>query len=121
MIIPRPEGLRAAIELCVKALRGTKEIDLFESARVTRTTSIPEQMKALKGLIEEGLIGHIGLSECSAATIREANEHAPIAAVEIEVSPWSYEEETKKGTAYHMRLAWRPGLNSIIASDRNLC
>ena len=60
-------------------------------------------MKALKGLIEEGLIGHIGLSECSAATIREANEHAAIAAVEIEVSPWSYEEETKKGTAYHMR------------------
>ena len=103
MTIPRPEGLRAAIELCVKALRGTKKIDLFESARVTRTTPIPEQMKALKGLIEEGLIGHIGLSECSAATIREANEHAPIAAVEIEVSPWSYEEETKKGTAYHIR------------------
>ncbi|VDB82814.1 unnamed protein product [Peniophora sp. CBMAI 1063] len=93
---PSPEGLRASIDICNKALRGTKKIDLFESARVSRSTPIPEQMKALKGLIEEGLIGHIGLSECSAATIREANEHAPIAAVEIELSPWAYEDETKK-------------------------
>ncbi|KZV71899.1 aldo/keto reductase [Peniophora sp. CONT] len=93
---PSPAGLRTSIELCIKALRGTKKIDLFESARVSRTTPISEQMKALKGFIEEGLIGHIGLSECSAASIREASEHAPIAAVEIEVSPWSYEEETKK-------------------------
>lgn len=93
----RPEGLRTSVELSVKALRGTKKIDLFESSRVSRTTPIPEQMKTLKGLIEEGLIAHIGLSECSAATIREANEHAPIAAVEIEVSPWAYEDETKKG------------------------
>ncbi|VDB99963.1 unnamed protein product [Peniophora sp. CBMAI 1063] len=93
---PSPEGLRTSVELCVKALRGTKKIDLFENARVSRTTPIPEQMKALKGLISEGLFDHIGLSECSAATIREAYEHAPIAAVEIEVSPWAYEEETKK-------------------------
>ncbi|KZV71888.1 aldo/keto reductase [Peniophora sp. CONT] len=92
---PSPEGLRTSVELCVKALRGTKKIDLFESARVSRTTPISEQMKALKGLIEGGLFDHIGLSECGAATIREASEYAPIAAVEVEISPWSYEDEAK--------------------------
>jgi len=35
------------------------------------------------------------LSECRAETLKRANAIHPIAAVEIEVSPWSYEEETK--------------------------
>ncbi|KZV73075.1 aldo/keto reductase [Peniophora sp. CONT] len=97
-IIPdaSPEGLRTSVELCVKALRGTKKIDLFENARVTRDTPLTKQYEVLKSFVDEGVIGHIGLSECSAATIREVNELVPIAAVEIEVSPWSYEEETKK-------------------------
>ncbi|KZV73077.1 aldo/keto reductase [Peniophora sp. CONT] len=90
-----PEGLRTSVELINKALRGTKKIDLFESSRVTRETPLAKQMEVLKGFIDEGLIGHIGLSECSAATIREVNALAPIVAVEVEVSPWSYEEETK--------------------------
>ena len=96
----RPEGLRTSVELCVKALRGTKKIDLFENARVTRDTPITEQYKVLKGLVDEGLIGHIGLSECSAATIREVNAIVPVVAAEIEISLWSYEEETKKGKPF---------------------
>ena len=60
------------------------------------------------------------MSECSAATLRKASavtvpflqygffNHANhdvlevhhIAVVEIEISPWSYEEETKKGSSY---------------------
>ena len=97
MISDRPEGIRTSVELCVKALRGTKKIDLFENARVTRDTPLAKQYEVLKGFVDEGLIDHIGLSECSAATIREVNALVPVAAVEIEVSPWSYEEETKKG------------------------
>ncbi|KZV71887.1 aldo/keto reductase [Peniophora sp. CONT] len=90
-----PEGLRASVELCNSALRGTKTIDLFQIARVVRSTPLSEQMKILQGFVQEGLIGHIGLSESSEKSVREYNEHAPIAAVEIEVSPWSYEDETK--------------------------
>ncbi|VDC06825.1 unnamed protein product [Peniophora sp. CBMAI 1063] len=93
---PSPEGIRTSVELCVKALRGTKKIDIFENARVSRETPLATQYETFKALIEEGLIGYIGLSECSAATVREVNEIVPVAAVEIEVSPWSYEEETKK-------------------------
>jgi len=47
-------------------------------------------------LVKEGKFDYIGLSECSAETLKSANAVHPIAAVEIEVSPWSYEEETKR-------------------------
>ena len=68
-------------------------------------------------LVNEGKFDYIGLSECSAETLKKADavclrlhvsdarydvvyasgQVHPIAAVEIEVSPWSYEEETKRG------------------------
>jgi pyridoxine 4-dehydrogenase len=57
---------------------------------------VEDVMKRLLGFIKDGKFDHIGLSECSADTVRHANAVAPIAAVEIEVSPWSYEDETKK-------------------------
>lgn len=80
------------------ALRGTKRLDLFECARVDPTRPIEEVIRDLQVLVKEGLFDHIGMSECSAETLRRANSVHPITAVEIEVSPWSYEEETKKGT-----------------------
>jgi len=57
---------------------------------------IEEVVKTLAELVEEGKFDYIGLSECSAETLRRASAVHSIAAVEIEVSPWSYEEETKK-------------------------
>ena len=54
-------------------------------------------MKLLSSFISEGLFDHIGLSECSAATVKEVNAIVPVAAVEIEVSPWSYTQEVKDG------------------------
>jgi pyridoxine 4-dehydrogenase len=58
---------------------------------------IEETIKNLKALIDEGLFDYIGLSECRAETLKRAHAVHPIAAVEIEVSLFSYEEETKKG------------------------
>ncbi|KAI0317047.1 NADP-dependent oxidoreductase domain-containing protein [Amylostereum chailletii] len=90
-----PEGLKRSVDFCVEKLRGTKKIDLFQCARVDRSYPLEEQMKVLEGFIKEGKFDCIGLSEASAATVREANAVVPIAAVEIEVSPWSYTQETK--------------------------
>jgi pyridoxine 4-dehydrogenase len=58
---------------------------------------IEETMETLKTLVSEGKFDCIGLSECSATTLQRAAKVAPIVAVEIEISPVSYEEETKKG------------------------
>lgn len=54
----------------------------------------------IKTLVElkEGHFQHIGLSECSAASLKKAHAIHPITTVEIEVNLWSYEEETRKGT-----------------------
>ncbi|KAJ6543812.1 NADP-dependent oxidoreductase domain-containing protein [Mycena sp. CBHHK59/15] len=47
-------------------------------------------------LVKEGHFAHIGLSECSAETLRKANAVYPVTAAEIEVSVWEYGEEQKK-------------------------
>ncbi|EJU05435.1 aldo/keto reductase [Dacryopinax primogenitus] len=74
---------------------GGKKIDLFQLARVDRAVPVEETMRLLERLREEGLFGHIGLSECAAETLRRACKVAPVAVVEIEVSPFAYEDETK--------------------------
>ena len=55
------------------ALRGTKKLDLFQSARVDKNVPIEDAIKTLTGLIKEGKFDHIGMSECSAATLRRAH------------------------------------------------
>ncbi|KII88651.1 hypothetical protein PLICRDRAFT_176211 [Plicaturopsis crispa FD-325 SS-3] len=99
-----PENLRRSVDAINAALRGTKRLDLFESARVDPKVPIEEAIKTLVGLIKEGKLDHIGLSECSAETLKRANAVHPIAAIEIEVSPTSYEEETKKVLATAQEL-----------------
>jgi aryl-alcohol dehydrogenase-like predicted oxidoreductase len=93
----RLDTLRASIDNINSKLEGTKRVDIFESARVDPSRPIEEVITDMRILVEEGKFEHIGLSECSAETLRRANAVHPIASVEIEVSPWSYEEETKKG------------------------
>jgi pyridoxine 4-dehydrogenase len=110
-----PENIQGSVNTINNALRGMKHMDLFECARVDPKRPIEEVIKDLAKMIQEGKFSHIGLSECSAQTLRRAHavctlnsniaNHVlimlrqvhPIAMVEIEVSPWSYEEETKKG------------------------
>lgn len=98
--VPLPDGspanLRRSVELINEKLRGTKRLDLFQSARVDPNVPLEESIRALVELKNEGKLDHIGMSECSADSLRRGNAVHPIAAVEIEISPWAYEEETKK-------------------------
>jgi len=98
------EVLRASIDNINAKLEGTKRVDIFESARVDPAVPIEEAIKNMKILVNEGKFDHIGLSECSAETLRRANAVHPIASVEIEVSPWSYEDETRKVIATSIDL-----------------
>jgi len=72
----------------------TKHIDLYYQHRIDPNTPIEETMGALVELIKEGKIRNIGLSECSAETLRRAHAFHPIAAVQVEYSPWCTEIET---------------------------
>lgn len=89
-------SLRRSVDTINEHLGSAKRMDLFECARVDPNIPIEDTIVILAQLIKEGKFDHIGMSECSAATLRRAHKVHPIAAVEIEVSLWSYEEETKK-------------------------
>ncbi|GBC27596.1 aldo/keto reductase [Rhizophagus irregularis DAOM 181602=DAOM 197198] len=69
-------------------------IDLYYQHRVDPDTPIEDTVGALAELVKEGKVKYIGLSECSAATLRRAHKVHPIAAVQIEYSPWSLDIET---------------------------
>ncbi|CAF9941029.1 MAG: Pyridoxine 4-dehydrogenase [Heterodermia speciosa] len=81
-----PEAIRASVGEAYKVLGGVKTIDVFECARVDPNHSIESQVQTLAGLVKEGKIGGVGLSEAGANTIRKAHAIHPIAAVEIELS-----------------------------------
>ncbi|KAI0257208.1 NADP-dependent oxidoreductase domain-containing protein [Lactifluus subvellereus] len=80
------ENLRRSVDAILKALRGTKKLDLFEPARLRRVTD---------EMVKEGKFDYIGLSEVGAETVRRAHKVMPVAAVEIEVSLQAYEQQTK--------------------------
>lgn len=50
-------------------------------------------MQALKELVNEGKIKYVGLCECSSNTVRRAHAVHPLAAVQIEYSPFSLDIE----------------------------
>ncbi|PIL34136.1 hypothetical protein GSI_03847 [Ganoderma sinense ZZ0214-1] len=91
-----PENLRRSVMFINEKLGGIKKMDLFESARIPQNVSLEDMMKTLVELKKEGHFQYIGLSECSASSLRKAHAVHPITIVEIEVNSWSYEEETKK-------------------------
>ena len=82
-----PEGIRASVEEAIKVLPPSiKAIDIFECARVDPQVPIETSIKALAGLVKEGKIRGVGLSEAGANTIRKAHAIHPISAVEVELS-----------------------------------
>ena len=66
-------SLRKSVDLINERLRGTKRLDLYESARVDPNVPIEDAIRNLAQLVKEGKFEHIGLSECRAETLRRAN------------------------------------------------
>ena len=88
----RPDTLRAQVDASLRRL-GVDRIDLYYLHRWDRTVPIGESVGALADLVDAGKIGAIGLSEVSVARLREAQEVAPITAVQNEYSLWSRNPE----------------------------
>jgi aryl-alcohol dehydrogenase-like predicted oxidoreductase len=88
----RPETIRASLDASLARL-GFDHIDLFYLHRIDPRVAIEESMGTLAELVTAGKIRHIGLSECSVATLRRAHAVHPVAAVQTEYSLWSREPE----------------------------
>jgi len=90
----KPEYVRAACEASLKRL-GVETIDLYYQHRVDPNTPIEETVGAMAGLVRQGKVRYLGLSEASAATIRRAFAVHPIAALQTEYSLWTRDPEDK--------------------------
>jgi len=89
------ENLRRSVDNIIKTLRGTKKLDLFESARRDPKYEVEHYAEVLNEMVKEGKFDYIGLSEVGAETVRRAHKVTPVTVVEIEVSLQAYEQQTK--------------------------
>lgn len=101
--IIHPDGSRAvdsspayAKEACAKSLKrlGLPYVDLFYAHRLDGKTPVEDTVEALVELKKEGKVKYIGLSECSAESLRRASKIAHIDAVQIEYSPFTLDIES---------------------------
>jgi aryl-alcohol dehydrogenase-like predicted oxidoreductase len=74
---------------------GTEVIDLYYMHRQDPKVEIEEIVGAMAGLVQEGKVKYIGLSEVDADTIRRAHKVHPITALQCEYSLWSREPENE--------------------------
>ena len=83
----RPEHIRDVVDASLGRL-GIETIDLLYQHRVDPDVPIEDVAGTVKELIAEGKVGHFGLSEAGAQTIRRAHAVQPVAAVQSEYSLW---------------------------------
>ncbi|PVI01307.1 aldo-keto reductase, putative [Periconia macrospinosa] len=87
-----------AKKACAKSLErlGLPSVDLYYIHRLDKVTPIEKTMQALVELKNEGKIQYIGISECSADTVRRAHAVHPVTAVQVEYSAFSLDIESKQ-------------------------
>ena len=88
----RPEYVREACHRSLQRL-GVDHIDVYYLHRVDPHVPIEDTVGAMADLVRQGKVGHLGLSEVSAATLRRAHAVHPIAAVQTEYSLFTRDAE----------------------------
>ncbi len=73
---------------------GVDTIDLYYLHRPPQTAEIEETVGAMAGLVAEGKVRYLGLSEVDDALLRRAYAVHPITAVQSEYSLWTRDVET---------------------------
>jgi aryl-alcohol dehydrogenase-like predicted oxidoreductase len=90
----KPDYVRACCEQSLQRL-GIETIDLYYQHRVDPNVPIEETVGAMAGLVRQGKVRCLGLSEASAATIRRAHKVHPITALQSEYSLWTRDVEAE--------------------------
>jgi pyridoxine 4-dehydrogenase len=85
-----PEAIRRSANNILSQLGGVKKVDIFVIARRDRSVPLKDTLEVLqKEFVDTGKIGGVGISECSAETVREASKHTKVALAELELSLFS--------------------------------
>lgn len=88
----RPDHIRGYLEASLGRL-GVDHVDLYYLHRVDPAVPIEESVGAMAELVEEGKVGHLGLSEASVDDLERAVATHPITALQSEWSLWWREIE----------------------------
>lgn len=88
-----PVWMRQAVEGSLRRL-GVDVIDLYYAHRVDPKVPIEDTVGAMAELVKAGKVRFLGLSECSAKTLRRAHAVHPITAVQSEYSLLTRDVET---------------------------
>ncbi len=88
----RPAAIRKNCEDSLRRLR-TDVIDLYYLHRWDKKVPVEDSVGAMSDLVRAGKVRSVGLSEVSAATIRQAHAVHPISAVQTEYSLWTRNPE----------------------------
>jgi aryl-alcohol dehydrogenase-like predicted oxidoreductase/predicted kinase len=83
----RAKTIRADCQASLAALDGV-EIDMYLIHAPDPRTPWRTSVRALAGLVDAGLVRHVGLSNVNRPQLDEALELAPIAAVQVSLSPF---------------------------------
>ena len=87
-----PEAIASSLDESLARL-GTDHIDLYYMHRFDPKVPVADSVGAMVRAIEAGKIGAYGVSEWSAAHIREAHAVHPVGAVQTEYSLWTRNPE----------------------------
>ena len=90
----RPEHIRQVADASLKRLK-TDRIDLLYQHRVDPDVPIEDVAGTVRQMITEGKVGHFGLSEASADTLRRAHAVQPVTALQSEYSLWARDPEAE--------------------------
>jgi aryl-alcohol dehydrogenase-like predicted oxidoreductase len=90
----RPEHIREVAEASLRRLK-TDRIDLLYQHRVDPNVPVEDVAGAVKELIRQGKVRHLGLSEASVQVIRRAHAVQPVTALQSEYSLWWREPEAE--------------------------
>jgi aryl-alcohol dehydrogenase-like predicted oxidoreductase len=87
-----PDYMKTAVEKSLKRLK-TDVIDLYYAHRIDPNIPVEEMVGAMAGLVKEGKVRFLGLSEASAHSLKRANAVHPISALQSEYSLLTREVE----------------------------
>jgi len=90
----RPEHIKEVAEASLVRLK-TDYIDLFYQHRVDPNVPIEDVAGAVKDLIQDGKVRHLGLSEAGVEVVRRAHATQPLTALQSEYSLWWREPEAE--------------------------
>ncbi|KAI0688015.1 Aldo keto reductase [Cytidiella melzeri] len=108
-----PEYVRERVERSLQRF-GVEQIDLYYLHRPDPAVPIEKTVGALAEFVKAGKIRYLGLSECTAASIRRAHAVHPIAAIQVEYSLFALDIEEPETDV--LRTARELGISVVAYS-----